>query len=97
VPQFAGKVGHSRRCAIVRLVNRDDLRLAAALEGISESSCSLGEDHNESYCLGIAPGGWSVWYSERGRRNNELFYETEDEACSDLLLRLVNDPTTRAR
>ncbi len=30
------------------------------------------------------------------RRYNEVFNETEDEACSDLFSRLVQDPTTRA-
>jgi hypothetical protein len=84
-------------CVIVRLVNRDDLRLATAHEGIRETSYSIDGDEDETYCLGIAPGGWSVWFSERGHRNDEVFYETEDEACSDLLLRLVKDPTTRVR
>jgi hypothetical protein len=34
-------------------------------------------------------------YSERGERRSETFFETEDEACSFLLLNLVSDPTTR--
>ena len=78
-------------------VNRDDLRQALAREGIRDSSYGIGNDQPERYCLGIVSGGWAVWYSERGGRNNEVFYETEDEVCSELLLRLVEDPTTRVR
>jgi hypothetical protein len=35
--------------------------------------------------------------SERGRRNGETGFDTEDEACSHFLLKVVNDPTTRIR
>lgn len=73
-------------------VNRDDLRLAAAREGISDTSYSIDGDRDETYCLGIAPGGWSVWFSERGNRNEEAFYETENEACSELLLASSKTP-----
>ena len=77
-------------------MNRDALRLALAHEGVKKSSYSIETDEDETYCLGIVPGGWTVWFSERGRRIDEVFYETEDEACSDLLLRCVGDPTTRS-
>jgi hypothetical protein len=77
-------------------VNRDDLRAALAREGVRQSAYNLdGENKAETYCFGIVPGGWAVWYSERGRHNDEVVFDTEDEACSELLLRVVNDPTTR--
>jgi len=50
---------------------------------------------DEAYCLAIVPGGWSVWYAERGERRDEVTFDTEDEACAELLLRVVSDPTTR--
>ena len=45
---------------------------------------------NETHCLAIAPGGWTVLYAERGQRRDEVFFETEDEACAELLLRVVS-------
>lgn len=77
-------------------MNRADLRRLAAAEGIRDSAYSLdGGLPPEKYVLAIEDGGWSVYYSERGSRVGERLFETEDEACSDLLLRLVEDPTTR--
>jgi hypothetical protein len=77
-------------------VNRADLRTAAEREGIKPSAYRLdGGMPDECYVLGVAEGGWTVYYSERGRRIDETLYDTEDEACSSLLLRLVADPTTR--
>lgn len=45
--------------------------------------------------LAIVEGGWSVYYPERGERVAETFFDTEDEACSFMLLKLVEDATTR--
>ena len=79
-------------------LNRHTLRLALDREGIRHNAYSIGgEERPESYCLGIVPGGWAVWYAERGHRNDLTVFDTEDEACSELLLKLINDPTTRPR
>lgn len=78
-------------------MNREVLQRRAAAEGIRSTAYSLeGGLPPETYVLAIVEGGWSVYYSERGFRVGERLYETEDEACSDLLLRLVQDPSTRA-
>jgi hypothetical protein len=88
----------ARDCAELSIVNRVDLQTAAKREGIKDSAYSLkGGMPDECYVLAIVEGGWTVYYSERGKRNDETFFETEDEACSFLLLRLVGDPTTRRR
>ncbi len=77
-------------------MNRADLRRRADAECIRESVYSLdGGLPPERYVLAIEEGGWSVYYSERGCRVGERRFETEDEACAGLLLRLVEDPTTR--
>jgi hypothetical protein len=78
------------------IVNRAELRAAAERAGINERSyCLDGAEPAERYVLELVEGGWSVYFSERGARNNEDFFETEDEACSELLIRLTRDPTTR--
>lgn len=77
-------------------MNRADLRAAAEREGVLPSSYSLeGGVPDDTYVLSIEEGGWSVYFAERGRRIDESRFDTEDEACDELLLRLVRDPTTR--
>lgn len=44
-----------------------------------------------------ADGTWTVYYSERGQMNDLKRYDSESEALTDLLRRLVEDPTTRLR
>lgn len=75
---------------------RTDLVAAAERLGIGASSYSLdGGMPPERSVLALETGGWSVYYSERGRRVDEVRFDTEDEACDELLLRLTQDPTTR--
>lgn len=77
-------------------MNRKELSEAAAREGIRPSTFSVeGGLPPDKYVLSLEPGGWSVYYSERGKRIGEARFDTEDEACSELLLRLTRDPTTR--
>jgi hypothetical protein len=85
------------RMNIMRAVNRDDLRHALEREGVRPTAYDLnpGRLSDDAYCLAIVPGGWSVWFAERGERREEVFFQTEDEACAELLLRVVSDPTTR--
>jgi hypothetical protein len=80
-----------------QMMNRNALRAAAEREGIPESAYSLdGGLPPDRYVLAVVPGGWIVYYSERGERTGETVFETEDEVCSYLLLKLIGDPTTRA-
>jgi hypothetical protein len=79
-------------------VNRLGLETAAAREGIRRSTYSLeGGLPPERYVLGQASDGWEVYYSERGERTDLVHFDTEDEACDHLLMRLLRDPTTRER
>jgi len=80
-------------------VIREELQRALEREGVRSTAYSLSPDRlsDDVYCLAITSGGWSVWFVERGERRDEVFFETEDEACDELLLRLVSDPTTRQR
>lgn len=77
-------------------MNRSELAKAIHREGILETAYSLeGGLPAERYVLALEDGGWSVYYSERGMRRDEVHFDTEHEACDELLLRLVEDPTTR--
>jgi sugar/nucleoside kinase (ribokinase family) len=77
-------------------MNRDELRRILNERGIRARSYSLdGGSANDRYCIEQSSGGWATFYSERGNRNKERWFSTEDEASQDLLERLLADPTTR--
>src|SRR5438309_6933851 len=79
-------------------MNRDELRRILNKRGIRARSYSLdGGSANDRYCIERSSGGWATFYSERGNRNDERWFSTEDEAGRDLLERLLADPTTRVR
>jgi hypothetical protein len=44
--------------------------------------------------LASRPGGWCLYYSERGLETDRIDVDTEDEACTHLLRLLRGDPTT---
>ncbi len=76
----------------MRGVNRDDLRRALDREGVRPTAFDLNPSRlsDEVYCLAIVEGGWVVWFAERVERRDEAFFEKEDEACAELLLRVVS-------
>jgi hypothetical protein len=77
-------------------VTLDELSRTLMELGIRPRSYSLqGGTPDDRYCLERSSGGWAVYYSERGLRNDEQWFATEDEACQDLLRRVLADPTTR--
>lgn len=51
----------------------------------------------EKYVLAEEDGQWAVYYSERGERRDEMIFDSEQEACDQLFLWLVEDRTTRMR
>src|SRR5262245_35030229 len=88
-----------RRRGIVQsvLVDRERLQAAAARAGIPRSAFHLPNQDDrvrivddDIYVLEIVEGGWAVYYLERGRRLSEEVFDTEDEACSELLMRLMS-------
>ena len=64
------------------------------LRGYRKADLTL-DTAGETYVLAMEVDGWSVYFAERGSRVDEMRFETEDEACHELLLRLTRDPTTR--
>ena len=59
-------------------------------EQIPEDSYSLqGGLPNDKYCLEKTSYGWNVYYSERGSRTELKKYDSEEEACKDILSRLL--------
>ncbi len=82
------------RSGKVNDVNRHDLAEILRNEGINPDTYALDGGHpDERYVIDAQPGGWHVFYSERGLESGRRDFDTEDEACRHLLLLLRNDPT----
>jgi len=77
-------------------LTRNELRHELHAKGVSpEAYCLDGGVSTECYVLDESYGQWSVYYSERGHRNDETVFQCEEEACRHLLSLLLADPTTR--
>jgi hypothetical protein len=77
-------------------MNRSELEKLLVQEGVSPLAYSLGGGlPSEQYVLDQSPRGWSVYYSERGRRTRERSFASEDEACRYLFELVTRDMSTR--
>ncbi len=75
-------------------MNLAALRQAIQAESIRADAYVLLGEADERYCLTHNNPWWSVFYAERGTHNDERRFESEAEACADLLSRLLADRTT---
>ena len=67
-----------------------------ASERVSPDAFSLhGAVPDECLCLLPEPGGWVVFYAERGGRSNPQHFDTESEACDFMASRLLPDAGNR--
>lgn len=72
--------------------------LASLLDrlGIRPDAYSLqGGVPDDRYCIEKRGSTWYVYYAERGNRNAERLFVTEEEACQYLLDVLQRDPSTK--
>jgi len=73
---------------VASLVREDPPRLIAAA-GLGPGMVSLyGAHDNDHLVIDNRPGGWVVFYTERGGEFDLQQHPTEDAACRDLLQRL---------
>jgi hypothetical protein len=49
----------------------------------------------ERLTLAKEAGRWSVYYSERGLQTGKAFFDSESEACQNLLDQLRDEPSAR--
>lgn len=80
-------------------MNRNDLLAKFETAGISPAAYSIdGVSRNETYVLSRGEKDcWIVYYSERGLMTALAQFATESDACAELLSRVLDDPSTRAR
>ena len=77
------------------MFDRKELDDVLRREGIDPNAYALDGGHpSERYVIDGRPGGWAVYYSERGLESGRQDFATEDEACRYLLDLLRNDLTT---
>jgi hypothetical protein len=74
----------------------DQLKTILVSERFRPDSFAMNDpSSNESYCIDAGTGLWSVYYSERGNKNDLRTFRSESDACEHLLHRLRSDRTTR--
>lgn len=70
-------------------MNKNDLQKQLITLNIDPNSYCLENGHpNEALCLDNNYGKWSIYYSEKGLRTDEKFYNNEDDACREFLLQI---------
>lgn len=70
-------------------MNKKDFKKIAKKRGIPEFLYNIdmtGRD-DERFCLVCSDGKWNVYYSERGCKTTNVFFDTEEEA----LLYILNE------
>jgi hypothetical protein len=77
-------------------LTRQSLAALLDAEGVAERAYSLYGSHKEdAIVLDNRPGGWVVFYTERGGEFDLKTYERESDACLDLLIRVLKDEHNR--
>jgi len=75
-----------------------DLQRQLVAENIDPNAYGLdGGIKDDAYMLERADNQWSVYFSERGQRAGERYFESEDVACHYILRLVLQDPGTRIR
>lgn len=70
-------------------MNKNELKQILQSEGFAPRLYSLnGGMANDTLCLAQEDGRWCVYYTERGARFDEQWFDSEDEACEYALSRL---------
>ena len=77
-------------------MNLEDLQKILREECIDMKYISMSTNMvDETYCIEERSGTWYVFYRERGLRTSEKSFEREEEACKELLERVLRDRTIR--
>lgn len=77
-------------------MTRQELQRRLQEEGISPGAYDLfGERKDNVYCVENTPSGWLVYFRERGLRDWEHLFPSEEEACEFLFTKIQGDPGAR--
>jgi hypothetical protein len=69
-------------------VNREELQQVLEQEGVAPEAYTFTGGHPpETYVLSVSPGGWTVYYSERGLETGRRDFDTEDAACMSMAMK----------
>jgi hypothetical protein len=75
-------------------VNVIQLKDHLAALGVSDDAWAIDDASvSERYVLVNDDRGWTIFYAEKGNRNNERLFATEEEACQHFISMLTSDPT----
>ncbi len=86
IVKFFYKIGGKKKMDVCTL--RKKLKKAGVPDFLYNLD-NKGRD-DERFCLEHKDGKWNVYYSERGVKTTNMFFETEFEACEYIYDQLVN-------
>ncbi|NJN48407.1 MAG: hypothetical protein HC808_20250 [Candidatus Competibacteraceae bacterium] len=73
----------------------EDLSIVFARSSINPDAWSVNDPTAmERYVLLQEKSSWVVFYAERGIRNDERWFKTENEACQYFVKLLISDQST---
>lgn len=79
-------------------MNRNELKQILQSERFDPRIYSLdGGMTSETLCISQEDGRWCYYYSERGIRSSEQWFDSEDEACAHILSVLRSLPEYQTR
>lgn len=79
-------------------MNREELRLLLAENRVKPKYYELdGRPADLAYVLESKDGKWYVYYTERGGKFDEHWFESEADACEYIFRRLTHTQATRMR
>lgn len=79
-------------------MNKDELKRILDIERFDPRVYSLdGGLPNDRLCLSKEGGRWCIYYTERGARFDEQWFNSESDACEHLLRELRSLPAVQTR
>ncbi len=79
-------------------MNKGELKRILDGEGFNPRVYSLdGGLANDTLCLSEERGRWCYYYTERGERYDDQWFDSEGEACECLLSKLRSLPADQTR
>jgi hypothetical protein len=77
-------------------MNKNELQNLLNKEGFNPRTYSLdGGLPNDKLCLSAEDGRWCVYYTEKGVRFDEQWFDSEDKACEQFLQELRSLPPSQ--
>lgn len=77
-------------------MNIQEMLVLFSKEGIRPDIYTVGKDRDDTHCIvRLHNGDWLVYYSERGKRRDEMIFASEECGVKELVDRVLEEPNVR--